>query len=222
MIKLYSHNFCPKSRFIKILLHENQIDFEEEKIDFWREKPKIMTIDPLGELPIIKITDDQTLSGIYTCFEYIKDLTPDSHLNQESCEEMANVRRMIHWLNTRFHKEVSAYFINEKIIKILSLKVPANTENLRIARQNFYHHCSYFQSFFNKYGNMTSNNLSHADFFLASHISVLDYFGEVNWDKLSWLKNWYAAMKSRPSFRQILKARLSVISPPSYYEDPDF
>lgn len=222
MIKFYHHGFCPRSRFIKSLLNELNIDFKEEKIDFWREKAKIVALDPIGEMPIIITPSGDSLSGIYPIVEYISDLSPASHLIPKTIEEQASVRRMIYWLNTRFHKEVMAYFINEKFIKLSSLKGSANTDNLRIARQNFYHHCSYFNKLFNKYGNFASLNTSYADFYLAAHISLLDYFGEVNWDKIIWLKTWYAAMKSRPCFRDILKAKISIISPPSYYEDPDF
>jgi glutathione S-transferase len=230
MVKLYHYGFCPRSRLIRVLLKEHLIEFEEEKIEYWREKEKVLKIDPLGELPFLQtsfkpesnIDSNNIVAGLYPVTEYIMDISKDSHLFPASIEELASARRMIYWISSRFHKEVTGYFINEKLIKLLSLKGAANTEYLRVARGNLIHHSNYFRSLFDKNGYLATGNLSYADIYLACHISILDYFGEVNWDKLFFLKNWYASIKSRPSFREILKYRLSIISPPDHYEDPDF
>jgi glutathione S-transferase len=36
------------------------------------------------------------------------------------------------------------------------------------------------------------------------------------------MKEWYALLKSRPSFRPILEDRIAGFAPPEYYSDPDF
>ena len=38
----------------------------------------------------------------------------------------------------------------------------------------------------------------------AAHLSAVDYLGDVPWDEDETAKNWYARIKSRPSFRTLL------------------
>ena len=52
--------------------------------------------------------------------------------------------------------------------------------------------------------------------------SVADYLGGIDWTGHEHVKAWYAAFKSRRSFRPLLAERLSGIEPPNYYENPDF
>ena len=51
---------------------------------------------------------------------------------------------------------------------------------------------------------------------------MLDYFGDVDWNKYRDLKSWYMKMKSRPSFRQLLADRLSGMPPAQDYAQLDF
>ena len=47
-------------------------------------------------------------------------------------------------------------------------------------------------------------NLTYADLAAAAHLSAADYLGDVPWDEDETAKNWYARIKSRPSFRALL------------------
>ncbi|MDG1029407.1 MAG: glutathione S-transferase family protein, partial [Alphaproteobacteria bacterium] len=55
-----------------------------------------------------------------------------------------------------------------------------------------------------------------------AHLSVLDYFGDVNWDKHTDAKMWYMKLKSRPSFRPLLADILVSMPPASGYSALDF
>ena len=61
-----------------------------------------------------------------------------------------------------------------------------------------------------------------ADFTAAAHLSVIDYLGALDWRGHQQTKDWYAVMKSRPSFRPLLSERMEVIMPPAHYDKPDF
>ena len=39
----------------------------------------------------------------------------------------------------------------------------------------------------------------------AAHLSAVDYLGDVPWNDHAEAKDWYARVKSRPSFRQLLE-----------------
>ena len=63
-----------------------------------------------------------------------------------------------------------------------------------------------------------------------AQLSVLDYIGEVPWDKTDEngqplyeeTKNWYARIKSRPSFKPLLADRLANLVPAPHYTNLDF
>ena len=61
-----------------------------------------------------------------------------------------------------------------------------------------------------------------ADLAAAAHLSVLDYLGDINWEKHTEAKTWYAKMKSRPSFRDLLADQVVGLMPPPHYSDIDF
>ena len=63
---------------------------------------------------------------------------------------------------------------------------------------------------------------SAADITAAAHLSSLDYLGDVPWDAHEPAKEWYARIKSRPSFRQILSDHVPGVAPPKHYPDLDF
>ncbi|TIP97343.1 MAG: glutathione S-transferase family protein, partial [Mesorhizobium sp.] len=52
--------------------------------------------------------------------------------------------------------------------------------------------------------------------------SVLDYLGEIDWREHAAAREWYARVKSRPSFRPLLSDRVRGLSPVSHYADLDF
>lgn len=68
------------------------------------------------------------------------------------------------------------------------------------------------------------STFSLIDITLASAIGVLDYFGEVVWKTPEFkdLANWYAKIKSRPTFKDILNQRGQGISPHPKFSLLDF
>ena len=66
------------------------------------------------------------------------------------------------------------------------------------------------------------DELSLADIAAAAHLSTLDYIGDVPWKDHESAKDWYARIKSRPSFRPLLGDRIPSAPPPSHYVDLDF
>ncbi len=61
-----------------------------------------------------------------------------------------------------------------------------------------------------------------ADFAAAAHLSSLDYISDVDWNRSEVVKDWYAKIKSRPAFRNILADQVPGFLPPPHYADLDF
>ena len=70
--------------------------------------------------------------------------------------------------------------------------------------------------------NPAGPRITYGDFAAAATISVLDYLGEIDWSGHSAAREWYARVKSRPSFRPLLGDRVRGLSPVSHYADLDF
>jgi len=73
-----------------------------------------------------------------------------------------------------------------------------------------------------KRGWLAGHNLSLADIAAGAHMSCLDYLGEIPWKDHRDVKDWYQKLKSRPSFKPILKDSLPGLIPPRHYADLDF
>jgi glutathione S-transferase len=69
---------------------------------------------------------------------------------------------------------------------------------------------------------LAGSTISLADFAAAGHLSALDFTGDVDWTMSESARDWYARMKSRPSFRALLSDRVPGLTPPAHYADLDF
>ena len=64
--------------------------------------------------------------------------------------------------------------------------------------------------------------LTLADLTAAAHFSIIDYLGDVPWDEFPVSKLWYSKIKSRPSFKDLLKDTIRGILPAKNYTNLDF
>lgn len=69
---------------------------------------------------------------------------------------------------------------------------------------------------------LAGKNLTLADLTVAAHLSIIDYLGDIPWNDYKNAKLWYAKIKSRPSFKDILKDNIRGISPSANYSNLDF
>ena len=69
---------------------------------------------------------------------------------------------------------------------------------------------------------LAGNKISLADITAASHISILDYLGHINWNSYPTVKEWYILIKSRPSFTNILQDFIIGFKPAENYNNLDF
>ena len=69
---------------------------------------------------------------------------------------------------------------------------------------------------------LAGERMSYADLAAAAHLSVVDYLSDVPWQHDETAKNWYARVKSRPSFRPLLADALPGIPASPSYADLDF
>ena len=93
---------------------------------------------------------------------------------------------------------------------------------LRVGRKNLLVHLQYVDWLSKNRDWLAGDNYSAADISAAANLSILDYLGEIKWRDYSFAKEWYARVKSRPSFRSVLLDKIPGLLPPKYYSDLDF
>ena len=69
---------------------------------------------------------------------------------------------------------------------------------------------------------LAGEKLSIADLSAASHLSVIDYLGDIPWADFPVAKTWYQRIKSRPSFRPLLSDAVRGMPLLPAYADLDF
>ena len=81
---------------------------------------------------------------------------------------------------------------------------PPDTDAIRAARINVRYHIAYIGWLVRTRDWLAGDRMTLADLAAAAHLSAVDYLGDVPWSEDEASKNWYARVKSRPSFRPIL------------------
>ena len=227
MYTLYHHLADPFSRKVRLMLAEKGLDFTAKIEEPWKFRPEFLAKNPAGEIPVLEEADGHILCGHRPICEYIDEIT-SRPLFGAYARDKAEVRRLCDWFDDKFFKEVTVYLAGEKIIKRLTGGVP-DSDSIRAGKANITGHLNYMEWLLKQRNWLAGEVFTMADFSAAAQCSVLDYIGEVPWDRaengallFEETKNWYARVKSRPSFRAILADRIAGVIPAPHYGDLDF
>jgi glutathione S-transferase len=221
-ISLYYHPLCPFSKQISSFALELGHKCHFIKENYWKASEEFLELSPWSELPVMVLNDSHIIAGIYPCLEYFIDLNRKSHLLHSDLFMLACIRQIVNWANKHLYNEVTAHILHEKLIKIDLKNQYPDTVALRNARNKLTYHLRQMDAIIALQEYLAYENLSLADIACASHIAVLDYFGEINWHNYPKIRKWYCLMKSRPHFRATLQEKVKGINPPAHYLDPDF
>ncbi len=222
MKALYHYPLCPFSRQARIILKELDSSLSLVKEDFWLRRPEFLKLNPSGDVPVIIELSGAVICGVYPIIEYLNAKNPSNHLMDENLEKMSEIRRLIFWFNDKFYREVTKWILDEKLIRALSRTGSPRAEYIRAAKANFHHHMCYIARLLAERSWLADDKITFADISCASHLSVLDYLGEINWDNYVEVKDWYSLIKSRPSFSPLLQDSIPGFFPPKHYTDLDF
>lgn len=216
---LWLSPFCRK---VRIVLLEKKIDFDMKVENTWERSESFLALNPAGEVPVLVEPDGTVLSGSNVISEFIEEIHPDPPLLGSQALERAEVRRLVSWFDRKFDREVTDPLVGEKVMKrFLGLGEP-NSKAVRAGLANIHQHLEYITYLMERRKWLAGDHLSLADLAAAAHLSVVDYLGDVPWADHEGAKDWYARIKSRPSFRPLLADHIPGIPPPQLYADLDF
>lgn len=227
MYTLYHHPADPFSRKVRLMLAEKGLEFTLTEDEPWKEQPAFLALNPSEGIPVLEEPDGHILCGHRPICEYIDEIT-SRPLFGAYARDKAEVRRLCDWFDEKFNNEVTFYLAGEKILKRLNGGTP-DSDAIRAGKANILGHMNYMEWLLKQRNWLAGEVFTMADFAAAAQFSVLDYIGEVPWDKaengkylFEETKGWYARVKSRPSFRPLLTDRISGILPSAHYADLDF
>jgi len=222
MRQLYHIAIDPGCRTIRVLLAEKGLDCELRTEKVWERREVFLRLNPAGQVPVFIDADGTTIAGASVIAEYLEEVYPEPTLLGKDPIDRAEVRRLADWFGEKFHREVTANLVDEKIMKrFLGLGTP-NSGAIRAGLANIHYHLEYIAWLCDRRRWLAGDAFSRADITAAAELSAVDYLGDVPWHDHAGAKDWYARVKSRPSFRAILSDHISGARPPKHYADLDF
>lgn len=206
------------------MLGEKGMDFDMKVEKTWERRPEFLAMNPAGQVPVLIDDDDTVVVDSNAICEYLEEVYKDhgNPLLGSDPVARAEVRRLIAWFDIKFHREVTNCLVGEKIDKrFLGLGHP-DSNAIRAGHANIHTHLDYIAWLTERRSWLAGDTFSLADIAAASHLSCLDYIGDVPWDDHPEARDWYARIKSRKTFRPILADHIPGVPPPKHYADPDF
>ncbi|MBV9348179.1 MAG: glutathione S-transferase family protein [Pseudolabrys sp.] len=227
MLTLLHHPLCPHSRYVRLILNEygTEVRLVEER--FWERRREFMELNPASTVPVLMKDGEPPIVGAVPIAEYLDETRSGGDgLFPEGAGRRAEVRRLVAWFNDKFHLEVSGPLTTERIFKRYMTAEqgggPPETDAIRAARHNIRYHIAYIGWLVQTRDWLAGERLTFADLAAAAHLSAVDYLGDVPWNDDEAAKNWYARVKSRPSFRPLLTDVLSGVPAAKTYANLDF
>ena len=222
MRELYHYPLDAFGRIVRIYLQEKSLDYQSIEEYPWDRKKLFSENHVFSDLPTLVENDRTILESAYVIVEYMEQIYRANSLLGSSVKSKLEARRIATLFNVNFFAEVTYNIVFEKIIKRHMDKSSPDSACIRRGNSNMKKYFDYIVWLTNCRNWLAGDEFSLADISAAAHISCLDYVGSVEWEKYPEVKEWYVRIKSRPSFRDILRDRISNVAPPSYYPELDF
>lgn len=223
MRTLHHYPLCPFSRKTRLVLAEKNLDISLNLVRYWEESDDFLRLNPGGFVPVLEEENKLVVVGDYAILEYLDEAyTQHKGLTGRTLQERAEIRRMVHWFDVKFNHEVTQKVYGERVEKRLLKTGFPSTEVIRQGLQNIQMHMDYIAWLVDQKNWLASRSMSVADLAAAAHLSTLDYFGDVPWDKYPVTKDWYMKIKSRPSFRSLLEDLVPGHRRADHYSELDF
>lgn len=222
MRTLYHLWLHPASRKVRIALAEKGLEFELKIEKVWERRTEFLAINPAGDVPVLIEPDNTILTDSQVISEYLNEVYTKIDLIGADPLQRAETRRLVSWFDQKFNAEVTENLVGEKMTKRFLKMGEPHGPAIRAGHANIHYHLDYIGFLTERRRWLAGDNFSLADITAASHLSAIDYIGDVPWNEHRAAKDWYARIKSRPSFKSLLEDIIPGFSPPSHYQDLDF
>jgi glutathione S-transferase len=217
MRRLHHFPLSPFCRKIRLVLAEKKLAFESITERPWEQPPNGLSLPQLILSSGDKIHDSRAIA------EFIEETIPTPPLLPKTPVDRATTRRLVNYFDECLSQQVSSVILHERVLKRFSLVEDRDPDiaKLKASQQALREHLRVIGSLADQNGFLVGQ-LSLADLTAAAHLSCIDYFGDVPWGAFPSASEWYARIKSRPSFRSLLIDNLPGFAPSPHYANLDF
>lgn len=222
MATLHHYPLSPSCRLVRLQLAEYDIQLSMKTWVMWDQSQELLSLNPTGQLPIFEDEKNGIIPGARVISEWVEEVMETAWLMPKTPGERAETRRLVDWFEVKFWEEVSKPLLRERVIKRFQSGETISSELLRIALSNARVHLDYIDWLAAQDAWLVGRSMTLADFAAAAHLSVLDYFGDIQWEQFPDAKMWYMKLKSRPSFRPLLADIVVGMPPAPHYSIVDF
>lgn len=221
MARLYHVPLSPFCRKVRLSLAEKRIECELVEERYWEQEADFLRRNPAGKVPVLKL-DGKTMAESAAICEYIEEAYPEPSLMPADRDSRYEVRRLVAWFDDKFHHEVTSKLLYERVNKKVMGRGFPDSGNVKAGAKAIKYHLDYMTWLLDHRRWLAGDVMTLADFAAAAHLSSLDYISDVDWNRSQLVKDWYATIKSRPAFRNILSDQIPGFPPPRHYADLDF
>ncbi len=223
---LYHLPLCPYSRKVRLVLGEKKLGIELRAEKTWERRAEYLQMNPAGSVPTLLEDNGLAVPESGVICEYLEEAYDDEggllSLLGTTLVDRVETRRLVAWFDGPFAAAVTMNFVVEKYLKRISGQGQPDAAALRRGYSYLGEHLDYIGWLASSRNYLAGDKLSLADLAAAAHVSVLDFLGEITWAKHTDAREWYARIKSRPSFRPLLNDRVPGMMPPEHYGNLDF
>lgn len=221
MIRLYHSPLSPFCRKVRLTMAEKKLEVELVEERYWEQSPEFMRRNPAGKVPVLRL-GGLILSESQAICEYLEETVPTPPLMPKDVEKRYEVRRLCAWFDDKFQAEVTSKLVYERVNKKLMSQGYPDSQNVKAGSVAIKYHLDYMGWLLEQRRWLAGDVMTLADFTAAAHLSALDYNSDVDWNRNAAVKDWYAKIKSRPSFRTLLADNVPGFPPSQHYADLDF
>ncbi|MDA7826602.1 glutathione S-transferase family protein [Rhodobacteraceae bacterium] len=221
MFRLYHYPLSPFCRKVRLVLAEKKIEVDLVEERYWEQSSEFLRRNPAGKVPILRV-DGKTMTESTPICEYLDEMHPEPKLIPSDPQHRYEVRRLVAWFDDKFHTEVTTNLLYERVHKKVTGQGFPDSKNVKAGAKKIKFHLDYMNWLLEHRRWLAGDTMTMADFAAAAQLSTLDYISDVDWNRSSVVKDWYAKIKSRPAFRGILADQIPGFPPPKHYNDLDF
>ena len=166
--------------------------------------------------------ENRVFSESQAICEWLEETVPQPPLMPRDPDQRYEVRRLCAWFDAKFHADVASKLLYERVNKKVMGQGYPDSKAVKQGATRIKFHLDYMTWLLDQRRWLAGDQMTLADFTAAAHLSCLDYISDVDWHRSATVKDWYAKIKSRPSFRTLLADQVPGFPPPAHYADLDF
>lgn len=225
MTTLYHWTFDPGSRAIRLAVDEKGFVIEERIAAPGDHHEEVQRLLPgaAGPVLVTRIETERVIcAGTHAVLEHLEETGSGPRLLPALASERAEVRRIWQWTELEFETQVTSTLLAERLMQWTRRNHVPNSDALRKGAHALRGRLVYLNALAEARPYLAGRTLSLADFVVAGYLSAIDYFGDIGWQSVPDLRDWYSRIKSRPAFRTLLADRLNGVKPAPHYAELDF